>query len=346
MTDATTTSKPKSLLITGASGFIGSFMVEEALERDFQVWAGIRPSSSRRYLQDERINFFNLDLSSDDALRNALLQHVAQNGAFDYVIHAAGATKCRTQADFFRVNTEGTARLARLLVETKALQPDGRFVFLSSLSVMGPVKDFDMEPIDQTLTPEPNTAYGISKLEAEKQLAAIEGLRYVVLRPTGVYGPRERDYFLMAKSVMQRVDCAVGYKRQVITFIYVRDLVAATFKALTKGPDGKAYFLTDGYNYSSQDFGRLLQKELGISHLLRPTIPLFVLRAVCACGTFCSRLFGANPTLNNDKYHIMAQRNWQADISHAREFLDYEPAWPLERGVKETVKWYIDNGWL
>ena len=335
-----------SILITGASGFIGSFLVESGLARGFEVWAGVRPTSSRRYLQDERINYFDLNLGDDEALRKALLEHKAQHGAFDYVIHAAGATKCRTKADFYRVNTEGTERLARLLVETATLSPDGRLVFLSSLSVFGPVRDKDMEPICATDTPEPNTAYGLSKRAAEEALAAIEGLHYVVLRPTGVYGPRERDYFLMAKSVMQRIDVSVGFKPQVITFIYVRDLVEAAFLALTKGPDRMAYFLTDGYDYTSQDFGRLIQQQLGVSHVMRPTIPLFLLHGVCALGSLASHFLKNPPTLNLDKYHILAQRNWQANIDHAREWLDYEPAWPLERGVKETIEWYLANGWL
>ncbi|MBR1889754.1 MAG: NAD(P)-dependent oxidoreductase [Alloprevotella sp.] len=335
-----------SILITGASGFIGSFLIEGGLERGFDVWAGVRPSSSRRYLQDERIRFFNLDLGSDDALRRDLLAHKAENGPFDYVIHAAGATKCKKESDFFRVNTDGTERLARLLVETGTLTKEGRFVFLSSLSVFGAVRDKDMEPISPTDMPEPNTAYGKSKLAAEQALARVPDLHYVVLRPTGVYGPRERDYFLMAKSVMQRVDCAVGFKEQIITFIYVRDVVQAAYLALSKGPDGQAYLLTDGANYNSQDFGRLLQQHLGVSHVLRPTIPLFVLKGVCAIGSLLSGFSKNPPTLNLDKYRILKQRNWQADISRARELLDYEPAWPLDRGVEETVRWYIENGWI
>lgn len=333
-----------SLLITGASGFIGSFLVEHALAAGYEVWAAVRPSSPRRWLQDERIRFFDLDLAGDDRLRTALLCHRREHGAFAHVIHAAGATKCRQEADFFRVNTEGTERLARLLLETGTLA--GRFVFISSLSVFGPVHEADGQPIRESDRPAPDTAYGRSKLQAEAALAAIEGLDYVVLRPTGVYGPRERDYYLMAKSIAQRVDFAVGYRPQTITFVYVRDLVQAAFLALEKGRSGRAYFLTDGGEYDSRAFSDLLQEAMGLHGVVHVKAPLWVLKTACAlCGT-AAKACGKVSTLNMDKYRILRQRNWRCDIGPARAELGYEPRYPLRRGVEETVAWYLENGWL
>ena len=93
----------KSVLITGASGFIGSFIVEEALRRGFEVWAAMRRSSSKQFLTDPRIKFIELNLSSEETLREQLKGH-----DFDYVVHAAGVTKCIDKRDFFRINTEGT----------------------------------------------------------------------------------------------------------------------------------------------------------------------------------------------------------------------------------------------
>lgn len=337
-------SEHKSILITGASGFIGSFLVQRGLELGYEVWAGVRASSSRRWLQDERIRFFDLSLSSDEALQEALEQHKAKHGAFDYVIHAAGATKAKTEADFFRINAEGTARLARLLVATGCLR--GRFVYFSSLSVYGPARETDGKPILESDRPVPDTAYGRSKQQAEKELAKVEGLDYIVLRPTGVYGPREKDYYLMAKSIAQRVDFAVGFKPQVITFVYVRDLVEAAYLALTHGKSGRAYFLTDGEEYSSRAFSDLLQKEMGLHGVMHITVPLWVLRGVCAVSGGLANLMGGTTTLNLDKYHILRQRNWRCDISAAREELGYAPQWPLSRGVHETIAWYIENGWL
>lgn len=328
----------KKILITGASGFIGSFLVEQALAEGYEVWAAVRSTTSRRYLQDERIRFVELSLGSEERLEAQLTAHVASEGAWQYVIHAAGATKCRSKQDFFDVNTAGTERLTRLLLQTGALT--GRFVFVSSLSVMGDLAQ------NTDGTPRPNTAYGQSKWEAEQLLAGIAGLDYVVLRPTGVYGPRERDYFMMAKSIAGHVDFAVGFKKQELTFIYVRDLVAAAFLALHSGTCGKSYALTDGAVYSSRAFSDLLQKEMGVRHVVHITAPLWVLKVVCLMGEAMAHLTGKTTALNLDKYNILKQRDWTCDISEACHDLGYTPAWGLERGVKETVAWYKKEKWI
>lgn len=337
----------KKVLITGASGFIGSFLVEEALAAGMEVWAAVRKSSSRAYLTDERIRFIELSLGDAERLKDEL----TAAGPWDFCIHAAGLTKSLRPEDFFRVNTDGTRNLAATLVATKMLR--SRFVFLSSLSIYGPVRQmpteggrYHYEPIRDTDTPQPNSDYGRSKLAAEAALAEIPGLDYVVLRPTGVYGPREKDYFLMAKSITQHIDFAVGFAPQEITFIYVLDLVQASLLALTKGPSRRGYFLTDGGVYDSRAYSRLLQKALGVRFVLPVCAPLWVLRAVCSVSERIARLRGTSTTLNSDKYNILAQRNWQCDITPARELLGYAPAYPLERGVSESVAWYRKAGWL
>lgn len=340
------------ILITGASGFVGSFIVERALELGYEPWAALRKTSSKKYLQDPRTNFIELDLGSEERLRQQLADHVAQHGAFDHVIHAAGATKAIDEAAFRKTNTEGTLRLARLLQETGALAAGGRFVFVSSLSIMGNIHDNDHNA-DGTYvelrdgdTPVPNTAYGRSKLDAEHGLAEMTGLNYIILRPTGVYGPRERDYFLMADSIKKHVDFAVGYKPQIITFIYVRDLVEACLAAMTRGERGKAYLLSDGQDYDSRAFSDLLQQEMGTRLVLHIKAPIWFLRLVCGFNTWLTGFTGKLQTLNMDKFHILKQRNWRCDITPARHDLGYAPQWPLERGVQEAVAWYKQEGWL
>ena len=325
------------ILITGASGFIGSFMVERALALGMETWAAVRPTSSRKYLTDKRIHFINLNLGNEKELYTQLKEHLDTEGRpFDYVIHAAGATKCRRAEDFFSINAEGTERLALSLRLTEALNADGRFVFISSLSVMGPAHEKDNQLITEHDLPVPNTAYGASKLQAESLLADVKGLNYVVLRPTGVYGPRERDYAMMAKSIRRHIDFAVGYRPQTLTFIYVADLVDAAFLALEHGECGRKYFLTDGAEYSSRAFSDLIQQRLGVRHVLHITAPLWVLRVVSWIAEHAARMLGTTSTLNSDKYRIMRQRNWRCDITPARKELGYCPQWPLKRGVDAT----------
>jgi len=353
------------ILITGASGFIGSFIVEEALKRGFETWAAMRKSSSKEYLKDERIRFIELNLSSKEQLVEQL-----RGQEFDYVVHAAGVTKCLNKADFRRINTEGTKNLVMALQEVQ--MPLKRFVFVSSLSVFGAIREQQpYEEIRETDTPHPNTAYGRSKLEAEQWLesekvkvrstsdhllpsgrknsedsASAQAFPYVILRPTGVYGPREKDYFLMAKSIKQHSDFAVGYKRQDITFVYVSDVVQAVFLALEKGQTGRKYFLSDGQVYQSTTFSDLIHEELGRPWWIRITAPVWVLRIVTFFGEYIGRMTGKISALNNDKFNILKQRNWRCDIEPAIRELGYHPEVDLKEGVRRSIRWYKENGWL
>ena len=329
------------ILITGASGFIGSFIVEEALKQGFETWAAVRKSSSKEYLQDERIHFIELNLSSKAQLIEQLRPH-----QFDYVVHAAGVTKCLNKADFRRINTEGTKNLVDALLDLQ--MPLKRFVFLSSLSVFGAIKEqLPYDEIREDDTPKPNTEYGRSKLEAERYIDSIGSrLPYIILRPTGVYGPREKDYFMMAKSIKQHIDFAVGYQRQDITFVYVTDVVQAVFLALEKGETGRKYFLSDGQVYQSTTFSDLIHEELGRPWWLRITAPVWVLRVVTFFGEYIGHMTGKVTALNNDKYNILRQRNWRCDIEPARRELGFEPKIQLKEGVKTTIQWYKDHKWL
>ena len=329
------------ILITGASGFIGSFIVEEALKQGFETWAAVRKSSSKEYLQDERIHFIELNLSSKAQLIEQLRPH-----QFDYVVHAAGVTKCLNKADFRRINTEGTKNLVDALLDLQ--MPLKRFVFLSSLSVFGAIKEqLPYDEIREDDTPKPNTEYGRSKLEAERYIDSIGSrLPYIILRPTGVYGPREKDYFMMAKSIKQHIDFAVGYQRQDITFVYVTDVVQAVFLALEKGETGRKYFLSDGQVYQSTTFSDLIHEELGRPWWLRITAPVWVLRVVTFFGEYIGHMTGKVTALNNDKYNILRQRNWRCDIEPARRELGFEPKIQLKEGVKTTIRWYKDHKWL
>ena len=349
------------ILITGASGFIGSFIVEEALNRGFETWAAVRKSSSREFLQDERIHFIELNLSSEEQLKQQL-----KDIQFDYVVHAAGVTKCLHKEDFFRINTEGTKNLVRALLDLQ--MPLKRFVYISSLSIMGAIREEQpYKEIREQDKAMPNTAYGKSKLEAEQWLVSLNkeleksnrqsrlaplGLRnekllpYVILRPTGVYGPRERDYFMMAKSIQSHTDFAVGFKQQDITFVYVTDVVQAVFLAMEKGQTGRCYFLSDGEVYQSSTFSDLIRKELGNPWWIRITAPLWLLRIITFCGEYMGHITGKVTALNNDKYNIMKQRNWRCDINPARQELGYEPQVKLEEGVRRSIAWYKKNKWL
>lgn len=323
----------EKILITGASGFIGSFLVEEALAAGMEVWAAVRGTSSRAYLRDGRIHFIELNLSDSQQMEKAL-----RGKGFDYVVHAAGATKALRNETFFRVNADGTSNLVHALEATSPSMK--RLIFISSLSVFGPVREqMPYSEICDDDVPQPNTAYGRSKLAAEEWLRKNAKVPFTILRPTGVYGPREKDYMMMADSIRRGIDVAVGYKRQDLTFVFVKDVAQAVFKAMKSAKTvGKAYFLSDGEVYSSRTFSDLIIAELERKHVLRLTLPLWVLRAVCAVSDAYSHLTGRLSTLNNDHYNILKQRNWRCDITPATADFGYKPEWKLPDGVREMLR--------
>lgn len=332
------------ILVTGASGFIGSFLVEGGLAEGMQVWAGVRRSSSRKYLQDGRIRFAELDFTDSDKLSSQLLKHKEEHGGWDYIIHCAGVTKCIDKAGFEIGNYWATRHFIETLVKL-GMTPKN-FIFISSLSIFGPIRENDYSSICETDTPVPNTAYGVSKLKTEEYLQGLKNFPYVIFRPTGVYGPREKDYFLMVKSISNHVDFAAGFKRQDITFVYVKDLVQAVYLAIKKDVKYRSYFVSDGEVYNSSTFSDLIRKEFGNPWMIRFVCPLPLLKVISFVAETCSRLVGKTSTLNRDKYKIMKQRNWRCDIQPLIDELGYRPEYNLERGVKETISWYKKEGWV
>lgn len=325
------------ILITGASGFIGSHVAEEALRRGMEVWVAVRSSSDLSYLQDKRLHLLMLDLSSLPQMVEAL-----QGLHLDYVVHAAGVTKALKADTFYSVNTEGTKNLVKALeCSIPSLQ---RFVFVSSLSVFGPIREeMPHRDILDSDSPQPNTAYGRSKLLAEQWLRRECSLPFTIVRPTGVYGPREKDYMLMADSIRKGLDVAVGFTPQTLTFVYVSDVVEAVLNSMkSEKTVGKAYFLSDGSSCSSRDFSDLIIKHLGKRHVLRLVFPLWVLRQVCALSEVKMRLTGKLSTLNNDHYNILRQRNWRCDITPAQRDFGYSPRVNLDQGVRRMLKLHPD----
>ena len=287
-----------SILITGASGFIGSFIVEEALKRKFAVWAGIRSSSSKKYLRERKIHFLELDFAHPNELRAQLSGHKGTYNKFDYIVHCAGLTKCRDKKEFDLVNYLQTKYFVDTLRELNMVPK--QFIYISTLSVFGPVHEKDYAPIKETDICTPNTAYGLSKLKAELYIQSIPGFPYVFYRPTGVYGPREMDYFLMAKSIRNHMDFSVGFKRQDLTFVYVKDIVQAIFLGIEKQISRRAYFLSDGKVYKSSAFSDLIRKELGNPYVIRLRCPLIVLKVVSLLAEFVATRSGKSSTLNSD----------------------------------------------
>ena len=334
----------KSILITGAGGSIGGFLVEEALRRGYDTWAAVRSTTSREYLKDERIHFIELDYTDQDRLEETLRDHMGEWGRWDYVVHNLGVTKSTNYLDFEQVNYGYLKALADAMRVTN-MTPDV-FLLMSSLSVMGPGDEITYQPIKSNDVPLPNTYYGVSKLKAETYLQSLEGFPYTIFRCTGVYGPRERDYYLMIKSIKRGFDFSVGFKKQMLTFIYVKDLAVAVMDALDKGPLHRAYFISENQGYTQQEFRKIVCDELGKKLVIPVTCPLWVVKRVCAIAEWIGKVTLKASTLNRDKYKILKQRNWLCDTSDARRDFGFNPQYSLREGIREAIAWYRQAGWL
>lgn len=334
----------KKMLITGAGGFIGGFIVEEALKKGYETYAGVRKSTNREYLKDERIHFTDLCFDNKEKLKQQLTELKEQQGPWDYIVHNLGVTKCKNPDDFDKINTGYVKIFADALIET-GMKPQ-QFILMSSLGAWGAGDEKNFTPIHPDDIPNPETRYGSSKLNAENYLRSLDNFPFIVLRPTGVYGPREQDYFLMMKTIKYGFDFVAGYKPQIITFIYVKDLVRVIFLAIEKGVTQRCYFISDGGRYRSSDFRRYIARELGRKWVIPVQVPLFMLKGISYVAEFAASVIGKPSTLNRDKYRIMRQRNWICDTSPLCRELGFKPEYDLERGVKESVIWYKQAGWL
>jgi len=334
----------KKILITGASGFIGSTAVDKALELGYETWAGIRKSSSLRYLQDERIRFIDLQYADKDKLKAQLREFTDENGRIDHIVHIAGLTKARHKSDFDKVNYAYTRNFVEALIEMNAV-PDS-FVLMSSLSAMGIGDEINYTPLQGDHQANPNTAYGRSKLKAENYLKSLAGFPYLILRPTGVYGPRDKDYLILMKAVKNGLDVGAGFRKQILSFIYSEDLVNVIFTLIGKGIRRKEYFVADGDCYTDSEFNAIVQRALHKKHVVRLKIPLFLVKPAAFISEKAAALTGRAVTFNTDKYHIMKQRNWACDTSSLQTDTGFVPAYRLEEGVEKTVAWYKEHGWL
>lgn len=329
-----------NILIIGAGGFIGGFIAKEALKRGYDTTVGVRESTSRRYLDDPRLHFAVFDYDRPETLADALRKAAPEQGRWDYIIWNLGATKCANFADFNRINYQYLRDFCQVLRDEDML-PE-RLLFMSSLSALGPAReDGDYAPLDSKTIPQPNTRYGVSKIKAETWLETQPDINWIVFRPTGVYGPHEKDYLMMIQSIDRGIDVGMGYRRQLLTFIYVDDLVNAMFDALKAGVSRRKYIISEDRAYTQSEFRKIVLDKLGKRFVLPLKLPMWLVYGVSVVAEKWGALRLKPSTLNRDKFKIMKQRNWNCDVTDARRDFGFNPQFSLDRGIEQTVKAYL-----
>lgn len=334
--------KDKKILVVGAGGFTGGFIVDECLRRGARVWCGVRATTSRRWLTDPSLEWVTLDFDDPSSLAPTLRAAMPEGEKWDYIIYNLGATKCLRYSDFARINSEYLRDFLDALNRTDMVPV--KLLYMSSLSAVGPGPK-GYAPFTESTIPQPNTRYGASKLKAEMTLA-MSGVPYIIFRATGIYGPRDHDYFLMFESIRKGVDFSVGYRRQLLSFIYVEDLARAICDALEHAPTGETYNIAENRTYTQGEFRKMAAEILGKRVVIPVRAPLWVVKGVCAVAEKIGIAKGKPSTLNSDKYNILRQRNWSVDTAKARRDFGFEARVSLEEGIRRACDWYEAQGWF
>ena len=323
-------------LVTGATGFIGSHLVELLLKKNYAVRVLIRKTSDTVWLKGLPIEYVYGDLFDADALQRAVT-------GVDYVFHSAGITKAKTQEEYYRGNSEGTKNILEAVAAANAGVK--RFVQISSQAAAGPSPDHT--PITEEAAPHPITTYGRSKLRAEEACASYAGkIAVTIVRPPAVYGPRDKDVFEFFNTMNKGLQPMVGMKEKFVSLIHVGDLVRGfVLAAESEKAKGQTYFISSDQVYGWKQVGEVTRQVLG-RKALRIRIPEAGVYTIAAFAELFGR-FSKKPVLINfEKARDMVQDNWTCDAGKARRDFGYTQEISLEAGIRNTVEWYRTKGWL
>ena len=333
----------KTILITGATGFVGRHIVEHALERGYKVVASVRSSSNISWLNKRNIPIAILNLSDPEKLVLELRNIVDTHGNIDVVIHNAGITQSLNPDDYFHVNYILTKNLFNTLKKIYIIPP--KFIFVSSIAAIGPGNPISLVPIKEDDHLHPITYYGKSKLKAEQFIKAQNKLPWIILRPTVVYGPRETNFFNMIKAINRGFEFYIGSKNQMLSFIYVDDLADVVVKMCGNTKSNQIYNVSDGLAYSAVRISQIIKSVLN-RKTISVIIPIWFVRIIAFIVDGIGIITRRAPILNQDKINELEQLNWLCDNSTLVNDIGFSPNHNFESGIRKTIEWYKKNDWL
>ena len=319
-------------LVTGGTGFIGYHLIQELIERSWQVKCLVRKTS---VIPDEFLG--QVEFNTGDLTHRASLGEINN---VDVVFHLAGAIKAGSLEGFKRVNTEGTRNLVKA-VSSGSNSP--KLVFVSSMAAGGPSQS--RKPLSENTEPKPVSNYGKSKLLAE-QVVEDSDLNYVIIRPAAVYGPGDRETLSFFRLASNHINPKIGIKRRYLSLIHVNDLIDLILKAALSEKSNQIYNAADGT--AGYAWSHII--NTAADQLDSWTIPLFVPRFLVGFAaytmTLWSKITGQNLIFNADKFSEMKQRYWLVSSEKAESELGFVPQYDLQAGFDETAQWYREQGWL
>ena len=326
----------QKILVTGATGFVGSHLVDRLVEQGRSVRCLVRKSSNLRYVKDPSLElaYGGLDESTDwdEAIADV-----------DTIYHVAGTTFARRAQDYFTTNHQGTETI--LAEALKRRDQIKRFVYISSLAAVGP--GVDGRPVNEDALPAPITPYGRSKLAAEEAVRAVSDLLPVtIVRPPAVYGPRDYGIFEFFKAVKGGMFPMIGRRDKRVSLMHARDLCEGIILAgESEASIGRTYFISSEDDYSMRAVADLMA-ALMHKRAREIAIPKSIAYVVAILAEGAAAILRKPPVINRDKVTDLSQTSWSCSIERAKSELGYMPKVQLEDGLRETIEWYKREGWL
>ncbi|MFB3885840.1 MAG: NAD-dependent epimerase/dehydratase family protein [Thermodesulfobacteriota bacterium] len=324
------------VLVTGATGFIGSHLVEALLQKGAEVRCLLRKRSDRTWLKNLPIEMVYGDCNDTASLEEAVK-------GVDQVFHLAGVTKAIEDRIYFEVNALGTENIIHACLKNNPHLR--RFIYLSSQAAAGPCQNGEAKKESDRC--EPVSAYGHSKRMGEEfALAHQHEFPILILRPSAVYGPRDRDIYAFFKLLAKRIKPCLSGQDQHVSLCYVHDIVQAILLAAeVQESNGQIFFLSDGCDYRLEEIGNIFAQAMGVNPV-SIRVPEWMILGIASLSEYLSRLSGKPPLLNKGKVEEMIQKNWICDITKAKTLLGFEPRFNLFQGAKLTFEWYRKENWL
>ena len=326
-------------LVTGATGFIGPYLVRRLVSQGHFCRCLVRPTSNTKVLED-----LGVELANGDITKAGTLHGVADG--MDCIFHMAtlGHTSnfIATEAIFERINVQGTIN-----VMEEALRAGvDRVVHCSTVAAMGICPEVPAATEESSCNP--HHPYGRSKLKAEQEVMRMvyeKGLPAVIIRFSMVYGPGDwRDILRLTRMAKKGLFPKVGNRPKLTPFIHATDAVQGLLLAAEKGRAGQVYLLT---NRQSEPFDRIIkiiQKALSVRGITIYVPEWVALTTALLVEKFFSFVGKAPIVTRKNIESTLADRVFS--IEKARKELGFEPQVDPETGLRDTVLWYRDKGWV
>jgi nucleoside-diphosphate-sugar epimerase len=326
------------VFITGATGFVGSHLVDALIERGYIVNCLVRKKSNLKWLEGKPVKIVYHD--SENATTYSVIESALKRSK--YIYHVAGKISAISREDFMK----GNAGLTRWLIErifNSGAKPE-RFLLVSSIAACGPGKG--TLPVQESQEPNPVSAYGESKLAQEK--IALEFSREIpvtIVRPPPVYGPRDIGMLPAIKAL--KIGIIPKWGKGIKTnFVFVSDLVDGIIMAAeNKSSAGEIYNIAGSENLPAHEALEKIARSAG-KRVFKVTIPVPLMWTLAILTEFKIKISRRPSIFNLEKMKEFKEENWTVDITKAKNDLGYEPRIGLEEGGLITWKWYIENGWI